>query len=75
MGRSLPLKRHFATHRAPKRRGTPCCGRGLDCQQGHIGKPQDWSGGRSEGKAWKRAFVVVSEGKTRQGSASKLMIG
>lgn len=27
------------------------------------------------GKAWKRAFIVVSEGNARQGSASRLMIG
>lgn len=30
--------------------------------QGHVGKYQGWSGGRSELRAWPRGFIVVSAG-------------
>ena len=43
--------------------------------QGHIEKHQAWSGGRSKGKTWARAFTVVSVGKARQGRGPSLMIG
>lgn len=43
--------------------------------QGHIEKHQDWSGDRSKGKTWARAFTVVSVGKARQGRVACLMIG
>lgn len=40
-----------------------------------TGEHQGWSEGRGKGKAWRRAFIVVSVEKTRQSRVSRLVTG
>lgn len=66
------IKKVAYTHKSLETRGTviPCVWRGAH------GEASGWSGGRGRvGKMRTRTFIVVSAGKHRQGSLSRLRIG